>query len=677
MTGRPNETERDLAIAISGQLRDCAGWDGDRISQDRKRALNYYFQRPRGDEIRGRSNVVAGDVSAMVEANLAQMLDSFTSDNIAEFTANGPADDDQAILESFAVVQFVMRDNNGYNELGTAIKDALLLRNGWVKTWSEESVEVETVNLENATAETIAAMREQPGIEAELLAFDADEQTATVRVSATKKEFRSEAVDPANILYPRQWNKIGTQEIPFIAERHIEARSKLIERGFPKAKVSRLKSWQFDTKTDSNARDVGEEPSLRNSIDKSTDLIEWFETYPLVDSGDGTSERRRIAMAGTRAQSLLENEPTSLVPYSTGSPFINAHRMTGISLFDKLRQTQDLNTGLQRALLDNVNTNNKNRTAYLDGKVNTDDLADGRPNGNVRVKASVGDVRTALHAFNVPDISGGILANLDYQRSVRTELGGASLEMASGQMQMAGGRIGSEGVDRAFSVMEQLASHMTKNLATSLVRNVFLTAHETLRQNFDVPVNVKINGRWESPIPSEWQRRTRVVVKVGMSPGERSRKVGALAQVVQSQFELAQNDMDDVLVNIDGFYRALTDWGRASEIPNPEQYFLDPSTDESKAALESKEKGKAAAQQKSEALMSQAVGLEQLKQAFDKYRHDSELQFKYFAEVLGAEVEEAKIVGKATTDLVGQTKFGNNGANGNDESENEPGSIDG
>lgn len=662
MTTNRDRTERDLAQSLAGQLRDCAGWDGDRISQDRKRALDYYFQRPRGDEVRGRSNVVAGDVSAMVEANLAQMLDSFTSDNIADFPANGPADDDQAQLESFAVVQFVMRDNNGYNELGTAIKDALLLRNGWMKVWTDEAVEVETLNLESASPEIIAAMREQPGLDVELLEYDDDAATATVRVTSTSKTFKAEAVDPANILYPRQWHKVDAQEIPFIAERHIEPRSTLIERGFPKAKVSRLKKWAMDTKIDSRARDVGEDVSLRSSVDKASELIEWFETYVLVDSGDGTSERRRIAISGTNSQSILENEPTTLVPYATGSAFLSAHRMTGMSLFDKLFQRQDMNTGLERALMDNINTGNKNRTAYLDGKVNTDDLADGRPNGNIRVKASVGDVRSALHAFNVPDLTGGILANLDHQRQLRTELGGASLELASGNMQMAGGRIGSQGVDRAFSVMEQLAAHMTKNLATSLVRNLFLLAHETLRLNFDQPVDVKINGRWESPTPSEWRKRNRVTVKVGMSPGERTRKVGALAQVVQSQFELAQNDMDDVLVNIDGFYRALTDWGRASEIPNPEQYFLDPTTDESKQALEAKDKARAESAQKNENLMSQAVGLEQLKTAFDKYRHDSELQFKYFAEVLGAEVEEAKIVGKATTDLVSKAKFKGNQA---------------
>lgn len=664
-------TNLELVSKLNGQLRECAGWDGDTISADRKRALDYYHQRPRGDEVRGRSNVISGDVSAMVEANLAQMMDSFTHPTIAEFDANGELDDDQAHLESFAVVQAVMKDNNGYQNIAAAIKDALLLRNGWIKNWVEEKETTETLTLEDAAPETIAAMRETPELEVELLAYDKETYEAEVRITRTVRRFRSEAVDPANMLYPKQYNSTDLQEIPFCAERHLETRSELLERGFPKAKVSRLRAWTQDTKHDSLARDVMEEPSLNHGLDTSTDLIEWFECYALTDSGDGKAERRRIALAGVGTNSILENEPVSLVPYATGSAFVNSHRLTGISIFDKLRQTQDLNTGLQRALLDNVNSVIKNRTAYLDGKVNTDDLADGRPNGNIRVRASVGDVSRAITNFNQPDISSGILSNLEYQRQVRTELGGASLELASGQMQMAGGRIGSQGVDRAFSVMEQLAAHMTKNLATSIIRNTFLLAHATLREYFDTPVNVKVNGRWESPVPSEWQPRTRVTVKVGMSPGERARKVTTLQQIVQSQIDLANLGMDNVLVNINGFYRALTDWGRAAEVANPEQYFLDPSTEESKAALQAKEQGDAQAAQANRALMGQAVGLEQLRTAFDKYKHDSELQFKYFAEIMGAEVSEAEIVGKVTGDLVTASKLAKRTINGADD---EPGS---
>lgn len=657
--------ERELATRLKAQLMDSAGWETDNVAADRKKALDYYFQRPRGDEVKGRSNVVSGDVSAMVEANLSQMLDAFSSDDIVEFEANGPEDDDQAQLESTTVTQFVMRDNNGYHEIGTSVKDALLQRNGFIKAWVETGRRSEIVNLKNATVEAIAALSAKPAVEVEVLQFDGEANTARVRTTATFRKFRCESLAPENFFYLRSWHKIDLQEIPFCAERHIEPRSELMRRGFSKKKVQALKPWAADLKLDSLARDLRQISEHRTPMDKSQDLIEWYECYVLMERGSsGVSERHRIALAGNTLTSILENETLSLVPYASGSAFINPHRLTGISIFDKLRQTQDLNTGLERALMDNVNTVIKNRIAYLDGKVNTDDLSDGRPNGQIRVRSSVGDVRSAVMPFNQTDLSGGILQNLQYQRQVRTELGGASLELASGQMQMAGGRIGSEGVDRAFSVMEQLASHMTKNMATSLIRNTFLLAHATIRAHYDTPVNVKRNGRWQSPVPNEWTERTRVTVKPGMSPGERARRVSVLGQIVQAQLQLAERDMDDVLVNIEGFYKALTDWARAADMPNPEQYWIDPSTPASQQALKTKEANQKQSADQQQALMGQAVGLEQLRTAFNKYKQDTDLQFNYWKEVLGAEVEEAKIVGKATTDLIAQTKFGGKDANG-------------
>lgn len=652
------ETKKELGKKVSALLQECDGIDGDISSRDRKRAIDYYFQRPRGDEQAGRSNVVTGDVSAMVEANLAQMLDGFSHSAIAEFDANGPEDDDQAALESFAVVKTVMQDNNGHFEIGTAVKDALMIRNGWIKVYADEQQITQTVTLENATAEAIAGLRAQPAVDVQVKEFDREAKTARIRVTKTLKKVNVEAVDPANILYPKQWHKTDVQDCPIFAERHIESRDAMIRRGFPKATVNRLKPFQHDTKIDALARDVRELPNYSHSLDKSQDLIEWYECYVLVDSGDGTSERKRVSVSGVNNTTVLEDVPVSLVGYATGSPFINPHRLTGISIYDKLKQTQDINTGLTRALMDNVNTAIKNRTAYLDGKVNVEDLSDGRPNGDIRVRASVGDVRKAITPFVQPDLSAGILSNLNYQRQVRTEMGGASLELASGQLQMAGGRIGSQGIDRAFSVMEQLASHMTKNMAVSLVRNVFLLCHAVMRETFETPVDVKRNGRWQSSIPAEWMPRTRVTVKVGMSPGERARKEQTYRAVVDAQLALAREDMDDVLVNIEGFYKALTDWGRTAELPNPEQYFVDPSSDESKRALAQKQQAAKQSADIQKSLMAQAVGLEQLRAALDKYQSDQETAFKYWSETLQAEIEEAKIVGKATADLVAQTKFG-------------------
>lgn len=645
---------------IRALLMECAGWEGDEVATDRERAINYYYQRKRGDETVGRSDVVDGSVSAMVEANLAQMLDAFTSDSIAEFPPDSESDDDQAQLETAAVVQMVMRDNNGYQEIGSATKDGLLLRNGIVKCWVETQDTTETVELVNTTPEAVAEIMAQHAVDdVEVVEWDESTGESTLRITTRTRDFHSEAIPIENFLYLKDWHSLDLQRIPFCAERHVEQRSELLRRGFPRKKVMALKAHTTDFKIDSTARNVRRYTPAKSAIDKLAENVEWFECYVLADAGKGRVERRRISVAGTSINSLLEDVPYSHVPYAAGSPFINSHRFTGISLYDKLRQTQDLNTGLQRALLDNVNTSIRNGKAYLDGAVNEQDLASPEPAKDIRVRRSVGDVRSAIMSFDQPDLSSGILSNLEYQRQLRTELGGASLELATGQLQMAGGRIGSEGVDRAFSVMEQLASHMTKNMATSLIRNLFLVAHLVIRESFDVPVNVYVNGRWQSPVPADWKPRRRVTVKVGMSPGERARKVAALGKVLDTQLALADNDLDDVLVNIGGFYKTLIDWCRANELEVPEQYWLDPLLPQSQQALQQKTEAQQREAMLSKQLMGQAVGLEQLRVAMDKYKADIEITFKTWAETLRAEIEEAKIVGKATADLISQTRFNN------------------
>ena len=672
-----SDKQRQKLQRIRGLLMSCAGWDGDEVASDRERAMNYYFQRPRGDEVVGRSNVVDGSLSSMVEANLAQMMDAFENSNLATFKPTGEADDDQAALESIVVADMVMDDNNGYQEVAAAVKDALLVRNGVVKMWVESESQSETLELENATPEAIAELQQQAALEVDVLEWNPNDDGvgfARIKVTGTIKDFTTEAIPLENFLYPKDWKKLDLQRVPFCAERHVEARSELIRRGFPRKKVMALKAHSTDFKIDSQARNLRRYSNVSRFIDKMAENVEWFECYVLVDAGKGSVERRRISVAGTTISSELEDVPVSHVPYAAGSAFINPHRFTGVSLYDKLRQVQDINTGLTRASLDNANSAIRNGRAYLDGAVNEQDLSDGRPNKDIRVRRSVGDVRQAIMSFDQPDLSGGLLKLMEFQRQTRTELGGASLELATGQMQMAGGRIGSEGVDRAFSVMEQLAKHMTKNCATSLIRNMHLLAHQIIRENYDTPIEIYASGRWQSPTPSEWKPRRKVKVKIPMTPGERTRLQNALGRVLDAQFQLADQDMDDVLVNVGGFYKTLLDWCRAHDLEVPEQYWLDPLAEPQQQALKAKTEAASQAQLEQKALMGQAVGLEQLDKALQKYKTDLEYTFKTWAETLRAEVEEAKIVGAATADLIAQTKFAgtNAGAKPNGSEQPEP-----
>lgn len=641
-------SDAQLVTRIDAQLRRCNGFDGDKVEADRKSALDYYFQRLRGDEVQGASKVVSGDLSAMVEANLAQMMDAFSGDAIAVFEAMDESDADQAELESCVVQYFLMGRNNGFLQFLQAIKDALLIRNGVIKVWIEERERATRRTLIGVTDEALPPLIFAPGVE--VGAYNPAEGTLKVRLVNRTLTFKAEALPPENFLYVDSWDSCDVQEIPFCAERHIEARSDLIEmQGFDKDQVAKLPRWNQSHKMTAQARSPGSVQDYREGFDKSQELVEWFECYVLMDyDGDGIAERRRICVSGRQ---LLSNDPATLVPYASGTAIVNPHRYLGISLYDKLRQVQDVSTGLQRGLLDNVTATNKPRVGYLDGLVNVDDLDNGRPNASVRVKKSVGDVNRAVAPIIVPDMSQGILANLEHQRSLRSEMGGAALDLATGQMQL-NERLGSMGLDRAYSVMEQLASLMTKTVASTLIRSTFLLAHATLREGFDQPVPFKMSGRWTNPVPSSWPKREHLTVKVGMSPGERARRAGALERIGKFQVDMAAQGMDEVLVDLERFYRLALDWARAQDIAHPEQYFVDPRSEQSINARKMKSEAAQRDKAAQSAFLQQAVQLEQIRTALGKYQTDVETQFKYWAETLRAEIEEAKIVGNAATTML-------------------------
>lgn len=662
-----------LAEKLKTQLRHCEGFDGDEISTARAKAFDYYFQRARGDEVVGRSAVVSGDLSSMVEATLATMMEAFDSSRIGEFDPLDAEDETQSQLESDAVSYFLFGRENGWIEVMMAIKEALLLRNCVAKV---EAVDKTVRRIKRHGNVEPAALPELLSPD-EVVDSDYDEDTRelTLTIQETKREFSVRCVSMENIVYYSQWTRPTLEGIPIVAIRHLDTRAEVLAC-FPdkKTEIDGLTTHRHDLKTETQARNpkTGWKPAA--PVDSSQELVEWYECYVRMDSGSGIDELHRASMSYTDGV-ILEDVPVPFMRLAGGTAIINPNRFTGISLYDKLKQIQDIETGLTRALLDNVNATTKNRLAGFDGVVNGDDVSDGRVNNLVRVKPKVADIRAALMPLVVPDTSANILANIESFARKRSEMGGAALDMQSAQMQIGGDRMGSEGLDRAYSVAEQLSAAMTKTLAKTFIRDLFLIAHKTLREYFDQPLPVKRDGKWLYVNPSDWPERHSVTIKPGMSAGERTRKVAALDSVINAQLGLAERGMDEVLVGIPEFNRALLDRARLSEVQNPEQYFIDPESDRSQQAAKAKQDQAQALDMQKKALMQNALGLEQLRVAFEKYRTDADREMEYFKAVLSSEVEEAKIVGSATTQLAVRQREGTNKAgtgSGGNGAENEP-----
>lgn len=622
-----------LLTRVYALLQRCNGWEGSEVAKDRELAWNYYLQRPRGDEVPKRSPVVSGDVSSMVEAVLASMVDAFETDTLCEFCAYGESDENQAQLESTAVSRLIMQDR-GWYQLTAAVKNALLLRNAIAKVRVRAEELTERRDYENLDPLAHAAL-EDSGVQ--FASYDPDTQRATVLHTRAVQRLELSAVHPENFLYV-EWPLEDFENIPAVAERHVATRQQLIDvEGFPADKVNKLIADHSVWKSDAAVHAVRRYDIPHAPIDKAQEPIVWYEVYALIDG-----ERRRVCVSGN---TLLDDSPAPerRPPYAVGVVFINPGKLTGISLFDKVRTTQDVTTGLQRALLDGVNAVVMNRLAVLDGAVSNDQLTDNDPSGVLQVRASIGDVRAAVQPLQVPDASQGILANLAYQRQVRAEMGGASLDISTAQVQLPE-RVGSMGLDRAYSATEQLAALALKTICQTLIRDVWLLAHATLRREWAGEVNVQIEGRWIATRPIDWPARDHVQVKPGMSPGERRRRSEALAQVIQRQEALAQQGMEDVLVDAERYYRAVCDWGRLNDLKHPERYFIDPATEGAQEALAAKaqlrEQQLAAAKQ----LQEQALLLEQLRTAVEKYGIDVRAAVEYFKAGKDEEAREAELV---------------------------------
>jgi hypothetical protein len=157
----------------------------------------------------------------------------------------------------------------------------------------------------------------------------------------------------------------------------------------------------------------------------------------------------------------------------------------------------------------------------------------------------------------------------------------------------------------------------------------------------------------------------------------------SLDKLLQTHIQLGQLGMTGVLVDVDGFYNLLMDWGRVADIPNPERYFIDPRSEASQKAQQQNAQRGAMQQAEQKQLVAQAVELEKLRQAFEKYKTDTtnaidvwqtkaELRFKYVELGQNAEIAEAEMVGNVAKDLVGAKVNGNGSSDGRAKPKDEP-----
>ena len=159
-------TDEQLLAAISAAEQASVSMSEGQLATDRADAIDRFNGKTYGNERPGRSAVVSRDVADVVEGVLANVIKPFVAgDQVVQFNPRGPEDEEQAQQETDYVNFVALERNNGFVVLASSFKDALLLRNGYIKCGWTKREDVMVERYEGQSDDQLAILLSDPEIE--------------------------------------------------------------------------------------------------------------------------------------------------------------------------------------------------------------------------------------------------------------------------------------------------------------------------------------------------------------------------------------------------------------------------------------------------------------------------------------------------------------------------------
>lgn len=624
--------EGTLKGILDAEIDNAIGFIESETTDDRRKALEYYNRYEYGNEVEGRSQIVTGEVAEVVDGALPQLLRIFTqSDEIVRFEPKGPGDEEKA-KQATEYVNWVMnRDNDGVLLMHNWFKDALLQKNGIVKVYWDEKIDVSKEKYQNLTQDEVAMLLADPEVEVvnqkttEVAPAGVDEMgmmtppifSYDVKLKKTKKTGKVivENVPPEEFLISKKARTIA--DAPFVAHRRLATRSELTAMGFDKDVIDNLPTYADLTYNQENVArfDQGEQPSDQASLDFSMQEIEVMEVYIKVDfDGDGIAELRKITYAGTE---ILDNEEADFVPFCSVCPIPMPHKFFGHSLADRAVDIQLIKSTVTRQILDNLYMTNSPRMGVVEGQVNLDDLLTVTANGIVRMKNT-----QAIIPLTVPPTASQSFPLLEYLDSVQAKRTGVS-----DQMNGLNPDVLQNSTATAVAMMQNSAAGKVELIARVFaetgVKDLFQKILQLLCKYQDKERIVRLRGKYVSIDPREWTNGFDISINVGLGTGNKQEQMAMIAMVLSKQEEILKTvGINNPLVSLTNYRQTLGRFIEAAGFKDSNEFFLEITPEQEQMMAQQSQQQ----QPQQDPAMEAYVAQMQAKMAADNAKAENDIQ---------------------------------------------------
>ncbi len=577
-----NMDDLTLKSIVKTEIEQALGYADSEFASQRMEAHSYYMGEELGNEVDGKSRVIATEVSDIIEWAMPSIMRVFTATpDFVKFAARMPEDVAYAD-QCTAYVNFIMQsDNDGFRVIHNWIKDSLLNKIGVLKVYWDEEKKAKEETYEGLSEDELVLLIKDDDVEIKSQknneVIENDEVVKTLYDVEIKKtevtgKVKVDNIPPEEFLVGKRTKSFDDAD--FMCHRTTVRCGDLIAMGYDRDLVERAAGAKevVDEQETNERFDDMEGGDTQTHLDPSMKECLVNEVYIRIDSdGDGIPELRRIVALGNGYE-IVENDLFDLFPFAVISPILMPHRLVGRSLAELVTDLQRIKTTVLRQMLDALYITNNPRVVAVEGQVSIDDLLNAKAGGIVRARAP--NMVQPLTTGGVAPEAFPLIQYLDEVRESRTGLSKASMGLDADALQSTT----ATAVQATLNAAQGKIEMMCRVMAETGFKDLFLLIKQLVVKHQDYERIVRLRNDYVPMNPNEWDKlEFDMEVNVGLGTGQIEQKMAMLGTILnQQEAIILKLGMNNPLVTLGQYRNTLSKLAELSGFKDTSQFFLDP-----------------------------------------------------------------------------------------------------
>src|SRR5579864_6798789 len=516
------------------------------------------------DKYQNKSTFVSTDVRDAILSILPSLIRIFAaSEKVVHIVPRTQQEEPIAEQATNYVNYTFWQDNPGFLILYGAFKDAMTVKTGFVKWWTDDNVQTSYKTFVNCNQMQIQLLlQESPGARV-VQATPVDQQTGLFPEVVIEYEVSKPIIKVAGV--PPEEMRI---------DRYARSLSRSRIMGYDRDMCANYIQTQdiHDFTMEAQLRNEGRGMSTRIG-----DGVMYGEWYIWVDKdGTGSTQLRYICTMG-EDHAIVNDESANRPKFACFSVDPISHTIVGDSIADLTLDMQRIKTNMFRGVLDSLSEHINPKMAVNELMTNLDDAMNDDLGAIIRTR---GDPSTAVAYTATPFVGQEALPVIQLLNEVLQRRTGLS-DAAKGLDPKALQSSTMIGVDAIISGAQERIELIARVLAETGYKDLFQGLYNEICENPNPPRMLKVNGSYQTFDPSTFDATMGVEINPTMGKGTDVTRMMALTQIKQDQQTLvSQMGLNNPICGIPEMLNTVTDMLELLNIKNVSRYFKmpDPQT---------------------------------------------------------------------------------------------------